>query len=197
MRVPVPNRGLSPEGVNCLAALQRYASEPLGSTRTAPLALYNSQEIYDLEMERIFAKGWMCPGFAADIPNVGDYITYSIADQPVYIIRDKTGQIRTFSNVCLHRMMVLLEGSGNKQKIVCPYHAWTYDLGGSLVGAGHMQRTESFRKGEYCLPEIRTEIWNGWIYITLNEDAPRIASQLEPLDVLLARYDMARYVPVV
>ncbi len=190
-------RQLSSEAIDLLGKLKRYAADPLGHTRTTPPALYNSQEIFDLEMERIFAKAWVCPGYAAEIPNVGDYITYSIADQPVYVIRDKDGRIRTFSNVCLHRMMILVEGRGNMRRAICPYHAWTYDLDGKLIGAGHMQQTDSFRKEDYCLPEIRTEVWNGWIYITLDQNAPSIASELAPLEPLLARYGMASYVPVI
>ncbi|MGF7162222.1 phenylpropionate dioxygenase-like ring-hydroxylating dioxygenase large terminal subunit [Rhodoligotrophos appendicifer] len=193
----MPDHRLSSEAATLLADLRRYAAEPLDATRTTPPAAYNSQEIYDLEMRQIFGKGWVCPGFAADIPNTGDYITYSIVDQPVFVIRDRDGAIRTFSNVCLHRMMILLEGSGSTRKIMCPYHAWTYDLDGALIGAGHMQKTTGFDRKEYCLPEIRTEIWNGWIYITLNPDAPSISEELAPLDPLLARYGMASYVPVI
>jgi phenylpropionate dioxygenase-like ring-hydroxylating dioxygenase large terminal subunit len=94
-------------------------------------------------------------------------------------------------------MMILLQGRGNIQRAICPYHAWTYELDGRLIGAPQMQRTEGFRKEAFCLPEIRTETWNGWIYVTLNAGAPTIAEDLAPLRDLVERYDMAAYVPII
>ena len=148
-------------------------------------------------LERIFARDWVCPGLAAEIPNAGDYTTFAIGNQPVFSVRGRDGRIRTFSNVCLHRMMILLQGRGNIQRAICPYHAWTYELDGRLIGAPQMQRTEGFRKEAFCLPEIRTETWNGWIYVTLNAGAPTIAEDLAPLRELVERYDMAAYVPII
>jgi choline monooxygenase len=189
--------GLSTQSAELLAQLQQCANNPPERAYTMPPALYNSDEIYDLELENIFAKEWHCPGLAAEIPNPGDFITYSIGTQSVLTVRLRDGTIASYSNVCRHRMMKLLEGRGNVRKVVCPYHAWTYDLDGRLIGAGHMQRTQNFNKEEYCLPEIRTEVWNGWIYISLNPDIPSVASQLEPLRHLIERYDLAGYVPVI
>ena len=118
-----------------------------------------------------------------DIPNPGDYITYAINDQPIFVIRGKDGAIRSFSNVCLHRMMTLLEDSGNCGRITCPYHGWTYDTEGRVIGAGHMgKRDPEFDKKGYRLPELRTEIWHGWIYVTLNGDAPSVARLLAELE---------------
>jgi phenylpropionate dioxygenase-like ring-hydroxylating dioxygenase large terminal subunit len=148
-------------------------------------------------MERIFKREWTCPGLAAEIPNAGDYITFSIGDQALYVIRGVDNQIRTFSNVCRHRLMTLVEGRGNKRKVVCPYHAWTYDSTGRLIGAGHMQKTEGFKKEDICLPQIRTEIWEGWIYVTLDSHAESVAKRLAELAPLVERFDMIGYVPVI
>jgi phenylpropionate dioxygenase-like ring-hydroxylating dioxygenase large terminal subunit len=188
---------LTPQTIELLAELKRLADMPLGATTASPPALYNSEEIHHLELERIFAKEWLCPGLAAEIPKAGDYTTFSIGSQPVFCVHGKDGKIRTFANVCRHRMMILLEGRGNISRAVCPYHAWTYDLEGRLIGAPQMQRTESFKKDVICLPEIRTEIWNGWIYITLNPEAPSVADNLAPLHALVDRYGMADYLPII
>jgi choline monooxygenase len=94
-------------------------------------------------------------------------------------------------------MMILLEGRGRAQRITCPYHAWTYRPDGRLVGAGHMQRSLGFDKKEFCLPRIRTELWKGWIYITLNPDAPSLAQKLAPLGPLVDAYGMEDYVPAI
>ncbi len=69
-----------------------------------------------------------------------------LAGQPIMVVRDADGKLRAQSNVCLHRMSTLLEGSGNTRSIVCPYHAWTYNLDGSLRGAPAMTLNEGFKK---------------------------------------------------
>lgn len=180
-----------------LHGLADLAATPLQQATSMPPDVYRSAALYDLERERLFAQEWLCPGLAADIPHPGDYITYSINDQPVVTLRGEDGNIRSFANVCLHRMMRLVEGHGNKTRIVCPYHAWTYDIGGRLIGAPHMKRTPGFEPRRQCLPEIRTELWDGWIYITLNPDAPSIAGQLAPLHDVVSRYGTPGYVPIV
>nr|WP_298684885.1 SRPBCC family protein [uncultured Dongia sp.] len=180
-----------------LAKLRLVAGKDLDRATAIPPELYRSQAMLDLERERIFAREWMSPGRAADLPNPGDYITFSINDQPVFTIRGRDGSIRSFSNVCLHRMMRLLDGQGHCSRIVCPYHAWTYDTDGTLVGAPHMKRSTDFNPRDHSLPEIRTEIWEGWVYITLNNDAPSVADSLASLLPVVADYRMADYIPCV
>ena len=178
-----------------LDLLSERASCPLDQAMSSPPSLYTDPAILDMEISSIFEKEWHCPGLAADIPEPGDYVTFSIGDQQVFSMRQKDGSIRSFSNVCRHRMMQLLEGRGNTKVVVCPYHAWTYSQDGSLRGAPYMDRSESFDRKKFCLPEIRTEIWNGWIYITLNADAPSVAELLAPMNDLVAQFRMDRYVP--
>jgi len=181
-----------------LEKLAEYAGGELEKSFSTPPGLFTSPDIHAKELEQIFAKDWLCPGMAAEIPNAGDYLTFDIGDQPVIIVRDRDMTIRTLSNVCRHRMMILLEGRGNRKTITCPYHAWTYDLkGGWLRGAAHMEKSYDFDKKKYCLPSYRTEIWNGWIYVTQNPDATPIAELLAPLHDIVDRYQMAGYIPVV
>lgn len=179
-----------------LGKLKGEAEKPLEEASSLPPGIYTSEEILNLEQRQIFAKGWLCPGLAADIPKPGDYLTYSIAEQPVFVMRCTDGEIRTFSNVCRHRMMQLLEGRGSCKQVVCPYHAWTYNREGQLIGAPDMKRSKGFDKKDIKLPEIRTEIWHGWIYITLNDDALLLEQSLSELDKLVSRYKMAGYIPV-
>lgn len=180
-----------------LDQLRELAARPAEAASGLPASLYRSAQIADLEKRSIFRRDWVCPGLAAEIPNTGDYLTFTIADEPVFCVRDSAGAIRTFSNVCRHRMMQLVSGRGKAGRIVCPYHAWTYNLDGRLIGAAHMNHSTSFEKSKICLPEIRTEIWHGWIYITLNEQAPPVKELLAPLEKQVARYRMAGYVPVI
>jgi phenylpropionate dioxygenase-like ring-hydroxylating dioxygenase large terminal subunit len=91
-------------------------------------------------------------------------------------------------------MSTLLNGQGCVPVIVCPYHAWSYNLDGSLSGAPHMERTTGFRKDAYRLPEFRTETWQGWIYVTLNPDLPSVTDRLAPLTALIEQYRMQDYI---
>ena len=167
---------LSATAQDILHGLHQVAASTLDEAFTVPPAIYANAEIAELELDRIFQQEWLSPGLASDIPNPGDYITYSIAGQPIYVIRGKDGGVRSFANVCLHRMMTLLQNRGNCGRITCPYHGWTYDIDGRVIGAGYMAgRDPEFDKKGYRLPEIRTEIWQGWIYVTLNNEAPSVA----------------------
>ncbi|MCR8923148.1 Rieske 2Fe-2S domain-containing protein [Dasania sp. GY-MA-18] len=158
---------------------------------------YTSQAFNQLELEKIFRTDWICIGRSCELPEAGDYLTSEIAEQPIYTIRNADNEIRSYSNVCLHRLMVLLEGKGKQTRpIVCPYHAWTYQTDGQLVRGPEMHCREGFDPSEHRLPEVRTELWEGWIYVTLNDDASAISDQLEPLREILAPYHMENYVQI-
>jgi Phenylpropionate dioxygenase and related ring-hydroxylating dioxygenases, large terminal subunit len=176
-----------------LAELARLANGPLTAATAMPPGLYHDPEIFARERDRLFARGWLCPGLAAEIPKPGDYLSFSVNDQPLFVIRGEDGAIRAFANVCLHRMMRLVEGRGSCSRIVCPYHAWTYGIDGQLLAAPHMKRTPGFDPREHHLAEIRCEIWQGWIYVTLDPAAESVARLLAPLEAMVAPYDMAGY----
>ena len=110
------------------------------------------------------------------------------------MVRDRDGSLRAFSNVCLHRMSTLLHGRGRARAIVCPYHAWTYNLDGTLRGAPAMSQNEAFDRKDYCLPRLRCEEWLGWVFVTLNPDAPPVAERLAEVEGLVADFAMETYV---
>lgn len=180
-----------------LQQINEIASGPLQNACAMPPQMYLSQEILDLENQHIFMQDWACVGRVVDIPDPGDYLTYKIGQQPVAVIRQKDGALKAISNVCLHRMMVLLQGSGNVRRVVCPYHAWTYGIDGGLMGAPQMQKRPGFKPRDHCLPEMKLCIWEGWIYVTLNPDPPDLETLLQPLHDVVSRYGMADYSPVV
>jgi phenylpropionate dioxygenase-like ring-hydroxylating dioxygenase large terminal subunit len=159
-----------------------------------PPGVYTSPEFLALEESTIFRREWQCVGRASALAMPGDYLTAQISGQPVVVLRDETNEIRAMSNVCLHRMSVLLEGRGNVRRIVCPYHAWNYNLDGALRGAPMMDRQAGFCKESYALPQVRCEVWQGWIYVTLDTNAPPVATQLAELDTLIRDYGMSDYI---
>lgn len=176
--------------------LSRLAKRDLADASTMPGEVYASREFFDLEQERIFAREWHCAGRAESIPQPGDYLTWRIGAQPVAVVRQKDGSLKALSNVCRHRMMKLLSGSGRCRRIVCPYHAWTYDLDGSLLEARHMERTRGFDASEISLPGIRCEVWQGWIYVTLDAGVPTPGERLAGLEHVIADYRAGDYVEV-
>ncbi|MBR8511546.1 Phenylpropionate dioxygenase, large terminal subunit [Burkholderia orbicola] len=174
--------------------LKTNCERDFGDARAMPPGVYTSPEFLEREQQTLFRNEWLCMGRSSALPNPGDYLTAEIAGQPIIVIRRDDGTLRAMSNVCLHRMSTLLEGRGNVRRIVCPYHAWNYSLDGDLRGAPMMDRQDGFCKDSYKLPQVRCEIWQGWVYVTLNEEASPVAARLKELDELIVNYDMASYV---
>ena len=173
--------------------LKANVSVPFTQARAMPKAVYTSPDFCAAELEHIFAKDWLCAGRADGLANPGDYLTMEIAGEPIVILRDRDGSLRGMSNVCRHRMSTLLEGRGNVRSIVCPYHAWTYNLDGSLRGAPAMTLNEGFCKEDIKLPSVRVENWLGWIMVTLNPDAPDPHEALADVENLVGYLDMGSY----
>lgn len=173
--------------------LLKTASVPFESARAMPPSVYTSDEFLKRELSDIFAKDWFCVGRASALAASGDYVTLELAGQPIIVLRAGDGALRAMSNVCRHRMSTLLEGRGNTRSIVCPYHAWTYNLDGSLRGAPAMTQNEGFCKSDYQLPDVRCEEWLGWVFVSLNPDSPPVASQLSKVEDMVSDYDMTNY----
>ncbi len=173
--------------------LNQNVSQPFEQAKAMPPSVYTSDAFLKRELSDIFSKDWFCVGRADALPNAGDYVTQDLAGQPIMVIRDKDGTLRAQSNVCLHRMSTLLHGRGNARSIVCPYHAWTYNLDGSLRGAPAMSLNEGFCKEHYKLPQVRCQEWLGWVFVTLNPDAPDVVDQLAQVEEMVGDYDMANY----
>ncbi|GAB3626414.1 (2Fe-2S)-binding protein [Pandoraea terrae] len=181
-------------GFEIVRALRNNCERPFEDARAMPPEVYTSGAFLALEQREVFRNDWLCVGRASALAKNGDYLTATIDDQPIVVLRDTNGELRAFSNVCLHRMSVLLEGRGNVRRIVCPYHAWNYALDGSLANAPMMERQAGFCKEQYQLPSVRCETWQGWIYVTLNEHAPSVQTHLSELTNLIEPYGMTAYV---
>lgn len=185
---------IASEASTILGELAANAALPFDQAFGMPAAAYTSPAFAALETERLFRQEWICVGRADDLPKVGDYVTTDIGGAPIVTLRDKANRIRSFSNVCLHRMMRIADGRGNcNGRLTCPYHAWTYNLQGRLIGASHMEQSPGFRIEEQALPEIRTELWQGWIFVALNANAAPLAPRLEPLTQAIEAYGMESY----
>ena len=176
-----------------IEALRDTVSSPFEEARAMPPAVYTSNAFHDAELESVFKTSWFCVGRANALAKPGDYVTCELAGQPIIVLRDQDNVLRAYSNVCRHRMSTLLHGRGNAKTIVCPYHAWTYNLDGSLRGAPAMKGNKAFCKDHYSLPDIACEDWLGWVFVTLNPDATPIHEELSEVADLIAGYDMTNY----
>ncbi|MEZ5755553.1 MAG: Rieske 2Fe-2S domain-containing protein [Paracoccaceae bacterium] len=179
--------------LRAIKELRANVAVPFERAQAMPKSVYTSPDFAEAEQRHIFAQDWLCAGRADALKEPGDYLTMEIAGEPVIILRDRDGQLRGLSNVCRHRMSTLLEGRGRVRAIVCPYHAWTYNLDGSLRGAPAMTLNETFCKDQVHLPKIRVTDWHGWIMVTLNPDAAPIHDRLRDVEALVGHLDMASY----
>ena len=163
-------------------AITEAAKHPIEEAFTMPPGAYTSTALLEFERREIFAKEWICLGRVEEIPNPGDYFTIKAANEPLIVMRNDEAQIHVMTNVCRHKWTQLLEGAGNVNRIVCPYHAWTYNRQGQLVHCRYMEQAKDFDPGKIALPRVRSEIWRGFIYITFNDDAVTVAEQFADLD---------------
>ena len=188
-----PLAAADPAAQQTIAELRANVALPFERAQAMPKSVYTSPAFAQAEQDHIFARDWLCAGRAEALPTPGDYLTMDIAGEPVIILRDRDGALRGLSNVCRHRMSTLLEGRGHVRAIVCPYHAWTYNLDGTLRGAPAMTQNESFCRDRIALPQVRVVDWRGWILVTLNPDAPDPFTRFAGVDALVGHLDMSTY----
>jgi choline monooxygenase len=167
-------------------------SLPLEECEGLPRWCFTSEEFYDREVDRIFLKTWIFIGRADEVANPGDYFTAELAGEPIIIIRDRKNVLHALGNTCQHRGARLLTGKGRcKGAITCPYHAWSYDITGALIAAPAMNKTKNFNMSEWGLPEIRLEIWDGFIFVNFDRDAISLMEYLGDLPQQFAPYNFS------
>jgi carnitine monooxygenase subunit len=156
-------------------SIDRFTADPARSA-ALPSYLYSDPAVFEEEKRRVFYKSWQIVAHESELPNVGDYACATIVDQSLFVLRGEDGAVRAFFNVCQHRAHELLKGRGNvKSVIVCPYHAWSYELDGSLRSARATRTLPDFDPAEYGLAPVRLERHFGFLFVTLDPDAPSLS----------------------
>nr|WP_238430904.1 SRPBCC family protein [Frankia nepalensis] len=101
--------------------------------RILPASIYTGQELFEREREYV-RRAPQLVGYRSELPAPGSYTTKTVMDVPVLLTRDDDGAVRAFQNICLHRQAKIAEGCGVAETFTCPYHAWSYDNCGTLIG---------------------------------------------------------------
>ncbi len=151
---------------------------------------YRDPEIFRVEQQGLLARTWQFAGHASQVEKPGDYFSFSIAGESLFCIRGKDNKIRAYYNVCQHRAHELVKGEGNAKLLVCPYHAWTYELTGELRSGPNVNSVPGFDRSKICLSEVALDNFNGFLFVNLDTDA-------KPMDEWFpkAREELAEWVP--
>jgi len=175
-------------------AALRAVNRPLRQAATLPGYLFSDPAIFDREVRTLFQKSWVCVGRSDELPGPGSYRTLEVGGSGVILVRDGEGQLRAYHNVCRHRGTRILESvSGTGLTVLqCPYHAWTYDLGGRLVGSPHMEHADEFERESYGLHPVRVEQWRGFLFLNLNSRSGSLKDFLGDFGRRAAPYPLER-----
>ncbi|MFT5431454.1 MAG: phenylpropionate dioxygenase-like ring-hydroxylating dioxygenase large terminal subunit [Myxococcota bacterium] len=161
-----------------------------------PAARYTDPAFLLREQNQVFGRAWIAVCQANRLKATGDFVAVDGVGPGVFVIRDSGGVLRAFRNSCRHRGTRLVEGQGNLKAIRCPYHDWKYSLDGRLR---HIPRAEGFRPLErdgLGLIEVRLERFAGFVWVTLDDDAPPLRDTLVGLDDELEAYGLDDMEPI-
>ena len=173
------------------------ATRPANDTSADPLDgwslpawTYHDAEFFALEQERVFRPSWQVVCHVSDIPAHGDWHTLDYLGESVIVVRGKDDVLRGFTNVCRHRGSRLVDGShGCAKKLVCPYHAWTYDLDGRLTGVPDSASYPTLDRDRAGLAPVDIETWRGFVFVRLEDDGgPSVAQMMAPYEAMVAPY---------
>ncbi|MEM6973641.1 MAG: aromatic ring-hydroxylating dioxygenase subunit alpha [Pseudomonadota bacterium] len=139
--------------------------------RSLAASYYTNPIVFETEKTGLLAKTWQFACHASEIPTPGSYTTFEIAGESLFAVRGRGGVIRAFFNVCQHRAHQLVQGSGKTRVVVCPYHAWTYELTGQLRAGPNIKAVEGFDKSSICLTAVRVEDFLGFVFVNLDPHA--------------------------
>lgn len=163
-----------------------------------PAWIYRDAEFLALEKERLFMPSWQLVCHASDLPRAGDYHGYTILGELAFVVRGRDGRLRAFHNVCRHRAARLLDGDRGhcRANIVCPYHAWSYDLDGRLVGVPFHDEYEHFDPATHALVPLECDSFMGFVFVRFEPGGPSLADTMAPAAAEMALYRIETMQPL-
>jgi Rieske 2Fe-2S family protein len=180
-----PFAPLTPEEIAAVRKPYRAAS-------LLPGRAYHDAAIHEFERKRWLSDDWILVGREEDAEAPGAYFLAEVVDEPLIVVRARDGILRGFYNVCRHRgTAVVEEPCGKAVRFQCPYHAWIYDLDGSLIRAKHTDDLDDFSLAEFGLAGVRLATWQGFVFVNLDAEAPELLDWLGDLPGHLSRFDFS------
>jgi choline monooxygenase len=159
------------------------AAAALQDAHTIPALWYTDARIAQLELQNVFSRAWQAVGRTEQVEKPGQYVTASVAGEPVVAVRGSDGKLRAFYNVCRHHAMTVMnQPCGQAQQLRCPYHGWTYNLEGELRGMTEFEGVCNFDRAQNGLVPIGVETWESFVFVNLD---PHAASLQEFLGALV------------
>ena len=147
---------------------------------------YTRQRWFDVDQSEIISRTWQWICHGEKLRRPGAFVADTVAGMPILAVRDHDGEMRAFYNVCRHRAHELVSGEGELRSLVCPYHAWTYDLRGRLTSARHTSRLVDFDPSTICLERVGITEFGGFVYVNLDPDAAPLEEQAGNLGTEIA-----------
>jgi choline monooxygenase len=179
---------------NILAAYD--ANAPLAEASTIPALWYVDARIAELESSAVFSKTWQMVGRVEQVATPGQFVTANVAGEPIVVVRGTDRVLRGFYNVCRHHAAaVVTEACGHASILHCPYHGWNYGLDGTLKGMPEFEGVKNFDRQQNGLVPVRAEIWEKFVFVTLDPQAVplsdflgRLVKRMAPLGLSKLHY---------
>src|SRR6201997_5331048 len=148
---------------------------PLSEASTIPAPWYVDDRTGELESRTVFSKTWQMVARTDQVEKPGQFVTATVAREPIVVVRGNDGILRAFYNVCRHHAAaVVTEPCGQASILHCPYHGWNYGLDGSLKGMPEFEGVRNFDRQDNGLVPVRAETWEKFVFINLDPKAPSL-----------------------
>jgi phenylpropionate dioxygenase-like ring-hydroxylating dioxygenase large terminal subunit len=180
------------------AAIEADRAQASVGPRALPAWIYNHPEMTRLELERIIRPSWQIACHVSEIPKTGDFHTLDLGPDSIVVLRDRSQKVQAFHNVCRHRGARILDGGGHCHgTIVCPYHGWSYNYEGALLGVPGKESFPGLERSEYGLKRVHVEVVLGFVFVCLAANPPPLKERFAPFLEELAPYRFEEMVPLV
>ena len=167
--------------------------------KSLPGWTYTSEAFFELEKKELILKNWQLICHVSNIPEPGNFFTFDIFNERIFVIRSEDRSVAAFHNFCSHRGTKLIdEVSGTcNHKITCPYHAWGYDFKGNLIKVPYEDQFKDFNKEDNGLQSVELEIFQGFIFVKLLEsEMPSVQDQFAPYIQEIEQYRLEEMQPL-
>jgi phenylpropionate dioxygenase-like ring-hydroxylating dioxygenase large terminal subunit len=179
-----------------VAGIAAAAAMPLERATTLPRDAYTDEAYFAHEREAVLASGWLCVAHVSQIGEPGRFVAVEAAGEPLVVTRDAANQIHVLSRVCPHRGTDILHAAferpreGRAKRLICPYHAWSFELDGRLGSCPEMDRAKDFDPAAARLKAVRSEIWHGFVFVNLDGRASPLAEQYAAFGEIIAPWNV-------